>query len=281
MTVRIVTDSISDLPQKYIDEYQIGVVPINVRFGDEVLKDGVDIWSEEFYHRLKNELQEPSTSTSGPGEYLQVYEKIAEPGDTVISIHGSEALSSSVNSARLAAKMVEGRMKVEVINSQSVSMGAGFMALKAARMVKEGFGPELILESISKWQQESLLFFTVNSLEYLHRNGRIGKAAVLLGGLLNIKPLLSLEEGVIVPMEKIRGSAEKVAARMVEYIYQRFGDKPLMVYIGHGELPDAAHQLHKIAKERLVIAEFVPGIVGPTVGSHAGPEIFGIVATPK
>lgn len=280
MTVRIVTDSTADLPLKIISDYGISVVPLNVHFGEEVYKDGVEIWSEEFYNRLRNEPVLPNTSQPAPGEFLKAYQQIAKSGDTILSIHISMEMSGTAGSAKVAAEMMGADYRVEVIDSRFVSMALGLIVLKAARLAKEGASPEMIIQSIARWQKELSVYFTLNSLEYLNRTGRIGKASTLLGGLLNIKPLLSIVDGIIVPVERVRGNFQKVAALMVERLVARYGKEPLLVSIVHTELPESFQILQKAAAEGLEIAESHPGIVGPIVGSHAGPNTIGIIVLP-
>jgi DegV family protein with EDD domain len=280
MAVRIVTDSTADLPFKIAEEHNISVIPLNVHFGEEVLKDGIDIWSEEFYHRLRNEFLLPNTSQPSPGEFLEVYKKAAQPGDTIISIHISEALSGTLGSARIAAEMMGPDYRVEVVDSRTVCMALGLIAMRAARLARAGATVDDILKRIAVWKDEVKIYFTVNSLEHLQRSGRIGKASAFLGTLLNIKPVLSVMDGVVIPVEKIRGNFQKVAEQMVDLLAERFGRQPLMVSILHSDLPEAAQTIRGLAETKLQIDELVTTLVGPVVGSHAGPNTVGILALP-
>ncbi len=280
MRVKIVTDSTADLPQKLINDHNISVVPLNVHFGEEVYKDGVEIWSHEFYNRLRNEPVLPNTSQPAPGEFLTTFQKIAKPGDTIICIHISLEMSGTADSARLAAQMLGEEYRVEIIDSRYVSMALGLIVLKAAILAEQNAAPEIIIENIKQAQKDVEIYFTLNSLEHLNRTGRIGRASTLLGSLLNIKPLLSIRDGVIIPVEKIRGNFQKVASLMVEKLAHRYGKTPLISSIVHTELPEQALILQKIAEERLNIVESYPGIVGPIVGSHAGPTTIGIITLP-
>lgn len=281
MAVKIVTDSTADLPYKFLSEHGIGVVPLNVHFGEEVLKDGVDIWSEEFYHRLKNGPILPNTSQPAPGEFLNVYRKTAVPGDVIISLHISEAMSGTLGSARIAAEMLGPEYDVRIINSQTVCMPLGLFALKAARLANAGADADTIIHQIKKWQNDIEIYFTVNSLEYLQRTGRIGKASALLGTLLNIKPLLSIVDGVIVPVEKVRGNFLKVAQLMVENLEAKFGKRRVTLSIVHTEIPEAVQALRDLALDRLHVGEYYSSLIGPVVGSHAGPNTIGIIALPE
>ncbi|MGE5604176.1 MAG: DegV family protein [Bacteroidota bacterium] len=280
MAVKIVTDSTADLPEKIVSKYGIGVVPLNVHFGEEVYKDGVDIWSEEFYNKLRNEPVLPNTSQPAPGEFLKVYQKIAQPGDTIISIHISRLMSGTADSAQLAAEMMGADYQIKVVDSQHVTMSLGVLVLQAAKAAQNGESADAIMAKLAKWKKEISIFFTIKSLEHLHRTGRIGKASVLMGSLLNIKPILSIEDGLIVPNEKIRGNFQKIAELMVEKVIQRYGNQPLVVGFIHTGLPDEMVILERLAKNRLKILEMVSNLAGPIVGSHTGPNAIGIVALP-
>lgn len=280
MTVKIVTDSTADLPSNLVQEYDIRVVPLNVHFGEEVFRDGVEIWSDEFYHRVKNEMVFPNTSQPSPGEFLKVYRDIASTADSIISIHISRELSGTAGAAEIAAGMLENRSKVWVVDSRSVSMGLGLMVLKAARLAQNGASPETILEYIRAWQGETTVLFTVNSLEYLARTGRIGKATEFLGSLLNIKPLLGIKDGLIIPLERIRGNYQKVVSRMIELLQESYGSRPLLIGVLHTEMLEIKNYLIKEIEAALHANEIYPVIVSPVVGSHAGPSTFGIIAIP-
>lgn len=282
MAIRIVTDSTADLPGKYTNLYRIGVVPLNVHFGEEVFKDGVDIWSDEFYLRINNEPLLPNTSQPAPGEFIEVYRGLARPGDTVISLHLSAELSGTIGSAKVAAGMVEEEgLRVIVVDSRSAAMGLGWMAIEAARMAQTGASEAQILEQIDVMRSDCAVHFTVTNLEYLHRTGRIGKAGVLMGSLLNIKPLLTIREGAIVPLEKVRGNYQKVAERVVDDLVERFGERPLLLSVIQGENDDIASVLAQEVEARLNIAESIPVVAGPIIGTHTGPNVAGIAVLPK
>lgn len=280
MTVRIVTDSSADIPDKLVKEYGIGVVPLNIHFGEEVFKDGIDIRSEEFYHRLKNEPALPNTSQPAPGEFLRVYREIAKPGDTIISLHISSKMSGIAGPAQIAADMLADQFEIHVLDSRTVCMGLGLLVIRAARLCRKGLNAAAIIEQITQLQRQLTIYFTVNSLEYLSRTGRIGKATAFLGGLLSIKPLLGIEDGIIIPVEKIRGSFPKIASEMVNRFKERFGDQPLEISVVHTEMPELAEILSNVAKENLNIGSYSTGIIGPIVGTHAGPHTIGIIGLP-
>ncbi|HBF36887.1 MAG TPA: hypothetical protein DDW50_06160 [Firmicutes bacterium] len=280
MAVKIMTDSSADLPQKWVREYDITIVPLNVHLGEEIFKDGLEIWSDEFYNHLRFEAVLPNTSEASSDEFLKIYQDIASPEDTIIGIFISQKLSRTIDSATSGAKMLKNGPRVEIIDSEYVSMALGLIVIKAARMAKTNATPTEIIDAIHDWQKKIAIYFTLGSLESLYRTDRIGKASTMLGSLLNIKPILSIESGVVVPAEKAHGNFQKVAAIMVEKLVQQFGKTPLMVCVLHTEIPEVAQILQRTAEENLNIAESYPSIVGPIVGTHAGPNTVGIVAIP-
>lgn len=280
MAIKIVTDSTADIPEKIAAEYGIEIVPLNVHFGEEVFKDGVDIWSEEFYNKLRNEPILPNTSQPSPGDFLKAYQKIAKPGDTIISIHISREMSGTADSAQLAAEMMGPDYRIQIVDSRQVTLSLGVLVIAAAKAVKNGVSAETVMANLTKWKSEVRIFFTLKSLEHLHRTGRIGKASILMGGLLNIKPILSIEEGLIVPLEKVRGNFQKVAEILVNKVIKRYGNQRLNVGIIHTELQEDLSVLEKLAKQKLNIEEMVVNLAGAIVGTHVGPNAIGIIVLP-
>lgn len=280
MAVKIVTDSTADVPEKIAAEYGIEIVPLNVHFGEEVFKDGVDIWSEEFYYKLRNESILPNTSQPSPGDFLKAYQKIAKPGDTIISIHISREMSGTADAAQLAAEMMGPDYQIHIVDSRQVTLSLGILVIAAAKAVKNGASAETVMANLSKWKSEVAIFFTLKSLEHLHRTGRIGKASVLMGGLLNIKPILSIEEGLIVPLEKARGNFQKIAEILVDKVIQRYGNQRLNVGIIHTESQEDLSILESLAKQKLNIEEMVVNLAGAIVGTHVGPNAIGLIVLP-
>lgn len=278
--LRIVTDSTADLPEEIRKAHRIEVVPLNVHFGEEVLKDGEEIWAEEFYHRLKSEGTLANTSQPSPAEFVKVYERLAGEADHIFSIHISEKMSGTVSSAQLAAEMVQGKIGVTVIDSELVSMALGFVVLAAARAVMAGGGREEVVSAIERVRREIRVYFTVETLAYLNRTGRIGKASALLGSLLNIRPILSLAEGLIVPVEKFRGTPAKANLRLLELLGEAMGGRPCRVALVHADVPEEAERLKSLLLQYVRIEEFFLSMIGPIVGAHAGPGTIGVMAVP-
>ncbi len=279
MAIWIVTDSTADLPEKDAKDLNITVVPLNVHFGEETYLDWVELKPEAFYERLRKTEDLPRTSQPSPGDFAKVYEELGGPEDTVISMHISAALSGTYQSATMARDMVE-KKDIEVIDTKVTSMGLGLIVMKAAKAVQEGKNKEEVLEIIHYYMQESQIFFLVDTLEYLQKNGRIGKAAAFLGGLLNVKPILSLKDGHIVPVEKVRGS-KKAMVRMVEILQERIpAEKKIVGAIVHGSAPDKAAALAGELEKAYESPEVIVTSVGAVIGCHTGPGLVGLLFAP-
>lgn len=279
--LKIVTDSTADLPAKIAGENAIEIVPLNVHFGEEVLKDGVEIWAEEFYHRFKNEAVLPNTSQPSPAEFVRVYEKLAAGADHIISIHISEKLSGTISSASLAAEMVKDKIPVTVIDSKFVSMALGMSVLQAARMIQAGADRASVLAEVERVHRSQAIFFTVETLAYLNRTGRIGKASALLGSLLNIRPILSFEDGLIVPVERFRGSPAKANVHLLELLGESLGSRSCLVSLVHADAEEEAERLLELLPGYVQAKEVILSTIGPIVGSHAGPGTIGVIAVPE
>ncbi|MNO15900.1 DegV domain-containing protein [compost metagenome] len=270
----IVTDSTSDIPPSMAEAYGIEVVPLTLMFGEEAFRDNVDMTPEQFYERLPRSTQLPTTSQPSPVEYMNVYQGIQEryPGCRILSFHISSGLSGTYQSAVLAKSMLEEEGEsITVVDSLSASYGFGFMVVEAARMAAEGQSPEDILVRAERLRQSRKLYFLVDTLEYLQKGGRIGKASAFLGTLLNIKPILSIDaEGIIYAVEKVRGR-KKAVARMIELFRKDLpGVDKINVAVGHTAEPAAGEEFLKELAGHFTLEEKVLTNVGPVVGSHVG-----------
>lgn len=272
--IHVVTDSGSDLPVELREQLGIHVVPLTVQFGDEIYKDGVDITAGEFYARLKRETRMPSTCQPSPADFVEVYERIAEPGDTIVSIHLSSKMSGTYQSAVLACSMIDPAITVKAVDSRAASMGIGLCVIAAARSVQAGKTVEQVLEDVQQVIDGLQVYFVVDTLEYLQRNGRIGLASALVGTLLNIKPVLTLVDGQVAPFEKIRGKAKalKRLRDLAEEFRQRHPGKALRAGISHADnQAEAAALVEELPAILGSDHEIVVGEIGPTIGVHTGP----------
>ena len=217
--IHVVTDSGSDLSMEVRQRLAINVVPLTVQFGSDIYKDGEEISVSEFYAKLKAESEMPSTCQPSPADFVAMYEAIAQPGDTIISVHLSSKMSGTYQSAVLASTMLDSDIQVKVVDSKSASMGLGLVAATAAQGVQAGKDLDEILADVQQAVDQLQVYFVVDTLEYMKKNGRIGLASALVGTMLNIKPILTLVDGEVAPFEKIRGKA-KALKRVRELVNQ-------------------------------------------------------------
>ena len=282
--IHVVTDSGSDLPQEVRDQLGIHVVPLSIQFGDDIYRDGVDLSVSDFYARLEGDIM-PSTCQPSPADFEQKYLEVAEPGDTVISVHMSSRLSGTYQSAVIASNMVaEEGIKVVTVDTKSASIGIGLVAVVAAQGVRAGLSLEEILERVNYAVSEMHVFFVVDTLEYLRRNGRIGNAQALLGTLLNIKPILTLQDGVVSPLEKARGKGKalKRIHELVGQVRAKYPNKDLAVGLTHAMAPAEAQSLAEAFERDLELKDSViTGLIGPTIGVHVGKGTMAVLLHPK
>lgn len=273
----IVTDSTCDLPKEIITRYGIQVVPLDILWGDQVYRDGIDITPGEFYQRLVSDPQLPTTSQPSPQLWETTYDAASATG-RVLSIHISGKLSGTVRTAESRAKS----FGIEVIDSQAATMGLGFLTMLAAGMAKQGASPEEIAQTIAKWSTRVRLLFSTPTLHYLERGGRISKTKAVIGDFLKLKPILTVDDGEVKVAEKIFGSEKRVLKRMIECARRQRTKNPPGDY-WFGVLHTASPQLAETIKQTL-IQEFncpperiLVSEAGPVIGTYAGPGAFGLV----
>jgi len=273
--VKIVTDSTAYLPPELITRYGIEVVPLKVLFGPEAYTEGVDISNEEFYRKLAKASTLPTTSQPSIGDFVQVYDKAAREAAPILSIHISSKLSATVNSA-LNAKDELPQAQIEVVDSLSGCMGLGMIVLAAARAAEEGQALSQIRASIERLIKGMHLFFLVDTLEYLHKGGRIGGAATLLGTALRIKPILCVKDGQIEALARVR-TKRKAVARMLELVEERVQrGAAVHVAVFHAQAADEALALQEEIRARFDCAEMHLSDLGPVIGTHVGPRAVGL-----
>ncbi|MEK7280826.1 MAG: DegV family protein [Chloroflexota bacterium] len=268
--VKIVTDSTADLPADVARDLGISVVPLYVRFGEEVYRDGVDMRSDEFYQRLPTSPRLPTTAAPSIGDFLGVYKEAAQ-GEGIVSIHISSKLSATCNAALQAAKELPGA-RVEVVDSLSCSMGAGLLAILAAQWAREGMGLEDMVSRLRGALSNLRVFALLDTLTYLQKGGRIGKAQALLGGLLNIKPLLSIKDGEVHPLERVRSRS-----RAIERLAELVGGFPAihMMAVLFNTTPEEAEALAKILPTP-ASGGVLRARLGPVIGTYAGPGALAV-----
>lgn len=272
--IKIVTDSGSGITPEIAQQYGITVVPLYVHFGTETFREGVDIDLPEFLSRLKSSPQLPTTSQPSAGDFLEVYKPLTADGSEVISILLSAKLSGTVASAYAAREMLPDT-QIHIVDSQFISAAQAMMAVEAARMAAAGQSADVILARLKKLVAGFRIYFVVDTLEYLQKGGRIGKAAAFLGTALQMKPLLALEEGIVEAKERIR-TKNRALVRIQELVVQDTAGRSCR-YLGvlHAAAPDDACQLEARLVSRLSPAETMIAEVGPIITTHAGPGLVG------
>ncbi|CAM3306715.1 MULTISPECIES: DegV family protein [Saccharibacillus] len=281
----IVTDSTSDIPENLIERLGIRVVPLKVMFGGEALLDGVDIQAQEFYRRLAAADKLPTTSQPSPADFTAEYQRILDehPGAPIVSLHISTGMSGTFQSATLGRSMLENdAADITLIDSLSASYGFGLMVVRAAELARAGASTAEIVAEVERLKSVRKLYFLVDTLEYLQKGGRIGRAAALFGTLLNIKPILSIDkEGVIYAVEKARGR-KKALARVVELFQRELGEAGRVdVAIGHTVQPESADEILALLRQHFDVGDVVYSHIGSVVGTHVGPGCNAIYIWPS
>ena len=271
MTVKVVTDSTCDLPPRLAEELGITVVPVYLRFGNEVFHDLVDISQDEFYRRLMHDPIHPSTTQPSPQDFTDVYKELAKEADGIISIHVSGKLSGTCNSAENAKKAVGGKCPIEVIDSQVVTMGLGQLAIAANTLAKSGKSLPQVVKEIKQMIPSIHILGLLDTLKYLALGGRIGKVQALLGSVLNVKPMLTIKDGVLTPAGRVR-SRPKGIDILVDYVKKMVDIQDLAV-IYNTTLDEAQALIKRLGslfpEEKIRLAR-----LGPALGVHTGPGIL-------
>ncbi len=270
--LHIVTDSTSDLLPDEAAPLGVTVVPLTVRFGDEQFRDGVDLDADGFYSRLARGGTSPTTSQPSPEAFASVYRELLQgPDDQVLSIHISEKLSGTLQSATLAAREHEGR--VTVVDSGSVSMGIQFLVRGALRDRAAGADVDTVVRNAEARRERVVVYVLLDTLTYLHRGGRIGAAQAFLGGVLSVKPLLRVAAGEVHPQARVRNRRQGID-RMLALLAEA---GPLEAV---GTMHSGAPELLAEVRPRLVAAypelDLGSGEIGPVVGTYAGPRALGV-----
>jgi DegV family protein with EDD domain len=271
----VVLDSTADFPDAQERFPNFRTVPLYVRFGDESFKDYVEMTADRFYERLQTDPELPTTSQPTPGDFLATFEELAGRYERILSIQISSTLSGTFASAQSAAELLGGDT-VRVIDSRTASAAIAMLGLGVQRRLERGTTDEEIDEFVAHYQREHQLLFTVNTLEYLARGGRIGRAAAFAGNLLNVKPILTIRDGEVIPIKRVRGNA-KAFAEFRQMFEATSTDSPqLKVGIAHAAAPDRLASLRELVEHVRpnAVIEMATAL-GPVVGTHAGPGTVG------
>ena len=272
-TFAVVTDSTADLPQAWHERYGIEVVPLKVLFGKDTFRDGVDITNEQFFERLAASTALPTTSAPSPGEFAEVYRRLARDHEGCISIHIGAQLSATAEAARVGAQAVEG-FKVNVIDSQTVSMPVAFLCRTAAESESLEAATAAVEQRVPKTRVLALL----DTLRYLEMGGRLSRAQAMIGTMLDLKPLLLVANAEIKAVDRVR-TRSRAIPRMVDYFK---GDMPVEhMAVMHAQAADEAEQIAAALRKDFPEREVTVGQIGSVLGTHTGPKALGIVYIKK
>lgn len=278
--VRVVTDSTACIPPNVAAREHIEVVPLRVLFGNDAFAEGVEITIDEFHRRLKESKALPRTSQPSAGEFAQVYERLSAEGDSIVSIHISSKLSGTISSAEAAQNMLP-QTNVSVVDSKLAAYSLGLVVVRAAEAANAGASHEEVVSLAEDLSSRVRLLFAVDTLEYLHKGGRIGGASAFLGSLLSVKPILTLRDGRVEPLERVR-TKTKAVDRLVQLVTEDLERVELEeVHVLHTQCPEEA-----VAFRRRLETEFGwqgAGIseIGPVVATHTGPGAIGLTYLAK
>ncbi len=275
MTVRIVTDSSADLPADLVQQHGITVLPCYVLVDDQTFKDGVEIKPDDFYRLLQAEGRFPTTAQPTVADFQEVYRDLAGQGDQVLSIHVSGKLSGTLNSAEQAKASLDGE-EIEIVDSQLASIPLGLAVLAAATTASEGGSLQEVAEKVRQGLSLHHGLFALDTLEYLHKGGRIGKARAFMGSVLHVKPILRLQDGEAHPVERPR-NRERAMRRLVELATELAPVRRLAVI--HSTDPDRLATLKQDLTGLLPADQIIEARFGSTLGTYIGPDALGVAVT--
>lgn len=279
MTIAVVSDSTCDLSADFLTRYQVSTVPLTIEIGRTSYRDRVDLDPLQFLAELPKMAEQPKTGAPAPGLFRAVYEeRLAQGAEGVLSIHLAGGLSATVRSAATAARLVDG--PVAVVDGETASLGTGLLVWWAALRARAGIDLETLVQEVTALKQNLFALVAPITLEYLARGGRIGQAARLVGTLLDMKPILRLEHGVVQPERRVRGERQIVPA-LVSSLAQRIpGDTPVLAAIGHSGAVAACAALKERVESQVRVLGWLDGVIGPVVSAHAGPGAYGLIILP-
>ena len=274
MKTAIVTDSTAYLSSQTLKELTIRMIPLTVTLDGEVFDEDIDISSTDFYDKVRGNGPLPKSSQPPIGKFVELFENLAEEYDAVISIHLSSGISGTYVGAIQAGEMVDG-LEVHAFDSEVSCYMQGFYAIRAAELANEGVAPSAIIDELNNMTKTMRAYFMVDDLTHLQRGGRLSSAQALIGGLLQIKPILHFQEKVIIPFEKVR-TRKRAMQRIVDMLEEDAAQMQLDVAIIHGNCPDRAEEWRAELSEKLPSVYFTVSHFGPVIGTHLGEGAMGL-----
>jgi DegV family protein with EDD domain len=272
--VAVVTDSVACIPQELIERYDIHVVPFHVIWDGRVYTDGVDLTPQEFYDLFGQSDSFPTTAQPSLADFVRIYARLSKEAKGIVSIHIPEELTGAVNVARVAAREAAS-VPVRVVDSRMATMAQGFIVLEAARTAAAGGTLDEVVAATEAFIPRVHFFATLDDLKHLHRGGRIGEAATLLGSKLRINPIMSLSHGRVRVLGVVR-TRRKAEEKMIEMMQERVGQRPVHASVFHGDLLEEAQRIGEQIQSLFDCVEFYITEFAPVMGAHTGPGVVGL-----
>lgn len=271
--IAVVTDSVACLPPELADAYRIRVVPVRIILGERVFRDGIDVTAEQIYAWQQAGIM-PTSSQPSVGDFLETYRELAKEAEGIVSIHVSAAMTGTYNAALLAAQMVP-EVPIRVIDSQAATMAQGFLVLEAARAAEAGASLDEIVARVEALRPRLRFFAVLETVTYLIRSGRAPALAALAVDVLQIKPILTLQNGRIEVLSKVR-TRRRAIEEMIERMARDVGDRPVHAAVFHAAAPEEAEALRRQLLERFDCRECYLTVFSPVMGLYAGPGVLGL-----
>lgn len=277
--LHIVMDTAGDMPDEWIEVYGIHTIPINIQFGERTYLSGVDMTNEEFYRLAEESGTIPKTSQPTPQQFVNLYERIAKPGDSILSIHVTGKLSGTLHSAQLAARELAEKIRVEPFDSYSGTTVMGYMCREARIMEQAGASVQSIVDHLDHIRQRVKIVLTLNTLEYVKMSGRIKTLQAVLASVLNVKPIIDLKDGILDITDRVR-TRRKSLDYLLDYMIERFGNRPVNASVVHAQDPAAGSDLMNRVKETLNCRDLIFSELSIGIAANLGPGTIGITAYP-
>jgi DegV family protein with EDD domain len=268
MAVKIITDTLSDITGDMATQLGVTAVPLYVRFGEEVYRDRVDITSEDFYRRLMNEPKLPSTTQPTPNDFAEVYRKLAKETDEILVVVVSSKLSGTYQSAMQAKEYAQGKCRIEIVDSQTVAMGEGLIVIAAVNAAKSGANLDKVLELTNKAVSRSHLVAYFDTLKYLAKGGRIGKAKEFLGSMLSIKQILTVKDGEMAPLTRVHSF--RSGMEYLQSVPLRYSNIAGMA-VEHTTNPEDGNVLTEYLAKKYPDVPIYRAVISPVIGTYSGP----------
>jgi DegV family protein with EDD domain len=275
--LKIVMDSAGEIPEEWRKEFDVEVIPVNIQFENKTYLQGVDLSNDDFYRLADSTGVIPKTSQPTPQQFIELYKKIAQASDTILSLHVTSKLSGTFNSAVMAAQELNDKLKVIPYDSGSGSAAMGFMCKEVRQLDRAGATIQAILNRLDMIRQNVSIVLTLDTLEYARRSGRVKRLQAALATLINIKPIVILKDGALDMKERVR-TRQRALNRVLEIIHERVDDRLVNVAVVHSQSLDAAKQLIQKVNETLHVNELILSELSIGVAANLGPGTIGIIA---